>query len=161
MSVMAAATLPPFQALLDAHGRDVRRFLAATAGPEADDCWQETCLAALRAYPRVSSGENLRGWLFTIAHRKALDAHRGRARRAVPVAAVPERGEPDPPGTWDGEPELWAHVRGLPEKQRGAVVLRHVGDLDYEEIGHAMGTTPEAARRNVFEGLRRLREVWR
>ena len=75
------------------------------------------------------------------------------------MAAVPERGAPEPPGA--EEPELWAHVRALPPKQRAAVVLRHVGDLDYAEIGRAMGTTPEAARRNVLEGLRRLREVWR
>ena len=45
-------SLPPFQRLLDDHGRDVLRFLVAAAGPdEADDCFQETFLAALRAYP--------------------------------------------------------------------------------------------------------------
>jgi len=153
-----ANAMPPFQVLLDAHGLDVRRFLAASAGPDAEDCWQETFLAALRAYPRLGSGENLRGWLFTIAHRKALDSHRARARRPVPVAAVPERGAEGADGA--GEPELWARVRKLPEKQRAAVVLRHVGDLAYEEIGRAMGTSPEAARRNVFEGLRTLREAW-
>ncbi|MFN8175390.1 MAG: sigma-70 family RNA polymerase sigma factor [Solirubrobacteraceae bacterium] len=156
---MAAAT-PPFQALLDAHGRDVRRFLAATAGPEAEDCWQETFLAALRAYPGLRSRENLRGWLFTIAHRKALDSHRARAARPVPVAAVPERAAASAPDVDAGEPELWARVRELPEKQRAAVVLRHVGDLPYDQIGRAMDTSPEAARRNVLEGLRRLREVW-
>lgn len=155
-----ASAMPPFQALLDAHGRDVRRFLAASAGPDAEDCWQETFLAALRAYPRLRSGENLRGWLFTIAHRKALDSHRARARRPVPVAAVPERGVDDAGGAGAPEPELWARVRALPEKQRAAVVLRHVGDLAYDEIGRAMDTSPEAARRNVFEGLRTLREAW-
>jgi len=155
-----ANAMAPFQALLDAHGLDVRRFLAASAGPDADDCWQETFLAALRAYPRLRSGENLRGWLFTIAHRKALDSHRARARRAVPVADVPERVADGADEAGAGDPELWARVRELPEKQRAAVVLRHVGDLPYEEIGRAMGTSPEAARRNVFEGLRTLREEW-
>lgn len=152
--------MPPFQALLDAHGRDVRRFLAATAGAEADDCWQETFLAALRAYPRLRSGENLRGWLFTIAHRKALDSHSARARRPVPVGTVPERAAGEPRPVDGTDPELWERVRRLPEKQRAAVVLRHVGDLSHDEIGRAMGTSPEAARRNVFEGLRTLRERW-
>src|SRR5919202_3069052 len=82
--------LPPFQALLDAHSGDVYRFLVATAGPgEADDCFQETCIAALRAYPRLRRADNLRAWLFRIAHNKAMDAHRARVRRPVPVASAP------------------------------------------------------------------------
>ena len=61
--------------------------LAATVGPqEADDCLQETLIAALRAYPRLRDGSNVRAWLFTIARNKALDEHRSRARRPVPVA---------------------------------------------------------------------------
>ena len=79
--------LPPFQNLLDAHARDVHRFLIATVGPvEADDVYQETWLAALRAYPQLTDASNLKGWLFTIAHRKAIDHVRARARRATPVA---------------------------------------------------------------------------
>ena len=53
--------LPPFQALLDAHGGEVHRFLVATVGRlDADDCYQETWLAALRAYPRLRDDRNLR-----------------------------------------------------------------------------------------------------
>jgi DNA-directed RNA polymerase specialized sigma24 family protein len=150
--------LPPFQRLVDDHGEDVFRFLVAVAGAQdADDCWQETYLSALRAYPDVRSGSNLRAWLFTIAHNKAMDTHRSRARHAVPVGAVPERGdEPTGPPV----PELWAAVDGLPGKQREAVLRRYVADLPYADIAVAMGTSPDAARRNVFEGLRKLREVW-
>jgi DNA-directed RNA polymerase specialized sigma24 family protein len=150
--------LPPFQRLIDEHGEDVFRFLVATAGAQdADDCWQETYLAALRAYPDLRSGSNLRAWLFTIAHNKAMDTHRGRARHAVPVGAVPdtEVAPAVPP-----VPELWAAVEGLPGKQREAVLRRYVADLPYADIAIAMGTSPDAARRNVFEGLRKLREVW-
>ncbi|MEA2459228.1 MAG: hypothetical protein QOC95_2200, partial [Thermoleophilaceae bacterium] len=44
--------LPPFQTALDRHRDELARFLAATIGPqEADDCLQETLIAALRAYP--------------------------------------------------------------------------------------------------------------
>jgi RNA polymerase sigma factor (sigma-70 family) len=152
-------TLPPFQALIDAHRVDVYRFLRASVGPhEADDCFQETFIAALRAYPRLRADSNLRGWLFTIAHRKALDAHRARGRRAVPVEHLPESvGEPLMNG---GDPELWRAVGELPPKQRAAVLLRFAGDLAYREIGEALESTEEAARRNVHEGLRKLREVW-
>jgi RNA polymerase sigma factor (sigma-70 family) len=145
--------------LIDEHRDDVYRFLRASVGPnDADDCFQETFIAALRAYPRLRADSNLRGWLFTIAHRKALDAHRARGRRAVPVAELPESvGEPLLNG---GEPELWKAVGDLPPKQRAAVLLRFAGDLAYREIGEALDSTEEAARQSVHEGLRKLREVW-
>lgn len=148
--------LPPFQALLDEHRADVYRFLVATAGPvEADDAFQETWIAALRAYPSLRRGDNLRAWLFRIAQNKSIDAHRARGRRAVPVAAVPEGSTPPVP---DGEPELWARVRELPAKQRTAVFCRSVLGMSYQELALLLESTENAARRNVHEGLKRLKE---
>ncbi len=43
------------------------------AGPDADDAWSETFLAALRAYPDLPETANTEAWLVTIAHRKAID----------------------------------------------------------------------------------------
>ena len=128
--------------------------MATVGGLEADDAYQETWLAALRAYPRLNEAGNLKGWLFTIAHRKALDHFRRRARIAVPVGELPEVAVEDGDRT-DGE--VWALVRALPHKQRTAVALRYVLDADYALISTAMGISEEAARRNVFEGLNRLR----
>jgi RNA polymerase sigma factor (sigma-70 family) len=148
-------SLPPFQRLLDAHGRDVHRFLVATVGrSDADDCYQETWLAALRAYPGLRDASNLRSWIFTVAHRKAIDHVRRRRRQPLPVAAVPER-----PAGGAEEPDdaVWALVRRLPPKQRTALALRYVVDMAYEGIATAMGTSEEAARRNVHEALKRLR----
>jgi RNA polymerase sigma factor (sigma-70 family) len=150
--------LPPFQEVLDRHGSDVYRVCVAVAGPAgADDAYQETMLAALAAYPRLRDPSVVRSWLLTIASRKAIDGHRSARRSAVPVA------EPDPgaaPERAEHDEELWARVRDLPEKQRVAVAYRFVLDLAYREIGEAMETSEEAARRNVFEGLRRLRADW-
>lgn len=148
-------TLPPFQQLLDAHGRDVHRFLVASVGShDADDCYQETWLSALRAYPRLRDGSNLRSWIFTVAHHKAIDHVRARHRAPVAVAAVPERAVAP---VELPEEDLWAGVRRLPPKQRAAVALRFVSDAGYPEIAAVMGTSEEAARRNVHEGLKRLR----
>ncbi len=152
--------LPPFQALLDEHRDDVYRFLVASLGrDEADDCFQETFISAMRAYPRLRDASNLRSWLFTIAHRKAIDAHRARTRRAVPVEEVPEQADAGGVGL-NGEPELWRAVRGLPTKQRAAVLHRYVNDLAYADIGRVMGCSEDAARRSVHEGLKKLRTVW-
>lgn len=151
-------SLPPFQILLDSHGAAVHRFLVAAVGPvEADDCFQEACIAALRAYPDLDHGANLRGWLLRIAQRKAIDAHRAAARRALPTGEAPEVAAP-PVDPVDGEPRLWAQVRALPEKQRLAVFLRSVADLSYAEVGVALDCSQDAARRSVHEGLKRLRE---
>src|SRR5207253_9803753 len=90
-SVPSTVRLPPFQTLLDTHGRDVHRFLVASVGRiDADDCYQETWLAALRAYPKLRDASNLRSWIFTVASRKAIDHVRARRRRAIPVDEVPE-----------------------------------------------------------------------
>lgn len=152
--------LPPFQTFLDEHRDDVYRFLLATVGPvEADDCFQETFLSALRAYPRLRRGSNLRAWVLTIAQRKGLDSHRARARRALPVGEVPETAAVSEAPELDGRPELWRRVRELPPKQRAAVAHRFACDLSYGEIGVVLGCSEEAARRSVHEGLKKLREV--
>jgi RNA polymerase sigma factor (sigma-70 family) len=153
--------LPPFQTLLDAHGPGVHRFLVASVGRvDADDCYQETWLAALRAYPKLRDASNLKSWIFTVAHRKAIDHVRARRRVPVAVGDLPE------PATGHDAPEphdddLWARVRGLPDKQRTALALRYVADAGYDEISAVMGTSEDAARRNVHEALKRLRTEYR
>jgi RNA polymerase sigma factor (sigma-70 family) len=152
--------LPPFQTLLDSHGRDVHRFLIANVGPvDADDCWQETWLSALRAYPSLKEASNLRAWVFTIAHHKIIDHVRARGRRAIPVAEAAELASANPaPATALPDEQLWSSVAELPDKQRTAVTLRFLIDSSYGEIADVMGISEEAARRNVHEALKRLRK---
>jgi RNA polymerase sigma factor (sigma-70 family) len=153
-----SVNLPPFQALLEEHRADVYRFLVATAGAgEADDAFQETWIAALRAYPKLRRGDNLRAWLFRIAQNKSIDAHRARGRRAVPVAALPERVSSGGIAV-GGDEELWERVRQLPAKQRTAVYCRAVLGMPYDELALLLESSEDAARRNVHEGLKRLRE---
>ena len=147
--------LPPFQLLLDEHSASLHRFCVAQAGPHhGPDCFQEAVLAALRAYPTLTSAENLRGWLFTIAHRKVLDHHRATARRPEPVAEP--AGGAVASDAVDGE--VWAAVARLPEKQRGAIALRYLADLPYREIAVRLECSEAAARQNVRAGLAGLRQ---
>ena len=169
--------LPPFQRFLDEHRDPVWRFLVSTVGPaEAEDCFQETFIAALRAYPRLRADarrHNLRAWVLTIAHRKSLDEHRARARRAAPVEDVAAVGAPGgrrrraettdagrdaDAGAWRDD-ALWSAVERLPDRQRSAVVLRYVADLPHREIAAAIGCSEQAARRSLHEGLSKLRKV--
>jgi RNA polymerase sigma factor (sigma-70 family) len=149
--------LPPFQTVLDEHSGPVMAILRGAVGRDgAEDCFQETFLAALRAYPMLEDDRNLRGWLLTIAHRKAIDFHRANGRAPLPVAEPAElvaaESVPEP------DEELWAAVGALPPKQRAAVALRYGSDLPHGEIAAALGCSPEAARRSLHEGLKRLRK---
>jgi len=147
--------VPPFSSFLEEHRADVYRFLLAAVGPQdADDCFQETFLSALRAYADLRDARNLRGWVLTIATRKALDHWRARERRPMPVEELPER--PAPPRE-DADPELWRAVGALPPMQRAAVIHRYVLDLPYAEVASALGCSEEAARASAAVGRKKLR----
>jgi RNA polymerase sigma factor (sigma-70 family) len=157
---VVSASLPPFQRFLDSHRDAVWHFLVAAVGrDDADDCFQETFVSALRAYPRLRPDSNLRAWVLTIAQRKALDSHRARARRALSVAdtAVLDSRGTSAPGVADEQ--LWQAVGELPSRQRCAIVLRYVADLPHREIAAAIGCSEEAARRSLHEGLTKLRKA--
>lgn len=131
------------------HGPVVLRVCRAVVGShDAEDAWSETFLAALVAYPRLRPDSNIRGWLVTIAHRKAVDRVRAAARAPLPVEALPEQ---PAPGTEFSDPDtaLWAALTALPAKQRGAVAYHHVADLPYAEVGALLvpARPPPGARR--------------
>jgi len=151
--------MQPFEEVVAEHGAVVMRVCRAMLRPaDADDAWSETFLSALRAYPDLRPDSNVRGWLVTIAHRKALDLIR-RTKRVDPVADVPERsrgGElPELP-----DDELRDALAGLPPKQRAAVVLHYLGDLPYAEVGIALDTSAAAARRSAADGIANLRTTY-
>src|SRR4051812_45239013 len=155
MARCPVVTLPPFEHVVAEHAAVVLRVCRALLTPQdAEDAAAETFLSALRAYPRLRPDSDVRAWLVTIAHRKAIDVHRTRARSAVPLAELPERpsapAEPSDDGLWDA-------VRTLPEKQRTAVAYRYVADLPYAQVGTLMGTSGAAARRNAADGVKAMR----
>lgn len=154
--------LPPFQQLVDAHWRDVARLARSLAGPgEGDDVAQQAWTQALAAYPNLKSSANLRSWLMTITARCAMDGHRSRARRPMPVDAVPETRSHVPAAdslVAEANSGLWERVRALPPRQREAIALRYVADLDHAGVAAAMGTTRAATRRLVSDALAALRD---
>ena len=154
-------TLPPFEQVVAQHGSVVLRVCRAVVGPaDADDAWSETFLAALVAYPTLRPDSNIRGWLVTIAHRKAVDRLRASSRAAVPVDTLPEvavfdRRPPDP------DDALWKAVSALPDKQRAAVAYHHIAGLPYAEVAellaHHSGRRPPPRRRRHRRPTRRAR----
>lgn len=152
----ASDRLPPFEQVVELYGPALLRYCAAQVGSErAEDCAQEALLAALRGYRGVREVGAIRSWLFSIAANKAVDLHRGCARAPRLVEDLAPLGATEEPAYRDDA--LWSRVRELPDKQRQAVTLRYLGDLSHSEIAQVMETSQAAARRSVFEGLKRLR----
>ena len=162
--------MQPFEQVVAEHGETVLRVCRAVLGPvDADDAWSETFLAAMTAYPSLAPDRNVRAWLVTIAHRKAIDVTRRRARTAVPVENVSDLvdrgaaagtigGEGRRPDDWDGD--LWNALRRLPLRQREAVAYHYLVGLPYAEVAAVIGGTADAARRASADGIGRLRSTY-
>lgn len=144
------------------HGPVVMRVCRALLGPaDADDAWSETFLSAMRAYPQLRADNNLRGWLVTIAHNKAIDQLRARARRPRPTGELHDVPTTDQAPVDDAPRDaLRAALDALPFKQRGAVIYRYLADLSYAEIGELLECNEAAARRNAADGIASLRKLY-
>ncbi len=154
----------PFEAVVTEHGPTVLRVCRAVLGPaDAEDAWSETFLAAMRAYPDLPVGANVEAWLVTIAHRKAINAARATARRALPVAQTPEPAAQTPgePSRGDGlDSDLADAVAGLPAKQKQAVAYHYLAGLPYADIAAIVGGSPDAVRRAAADGIATLRRTY-
>jgi RNA polymerase sigma factor (sigma-70 family) len=181
----------PFERVVERHGPTVLRVCRAVLGPvaAADDAWSETFLAALTAYPGLPLDSNLEAWLVTVAHRKAVDQLRVKARQPVPVPEPPDDGDPpESPASIDevalghtialgAEARLtspddlaavphddnmldpWPAVLALPLRQRQAVAYHHVAGLPYTDVAAILGCSTAAARRAAADGIATLRVI--
>lgn len=151
----------PFEQAVTEHGPTVLRVVRAVLGPgpDVDDAWAETFMAALRAWPDLPRDTNVQAWLVRVAHRKAIDVTRGAARRAVPIDILPE--QPATTGLPEAaEPDLWAAVAALPERQRLSLAYHYLGGLRHTETAELIGGTPDSVRRAASDGIRALRRTY-
>jgi RNA polymerase sigma factor (sigma-70 family) len=149
-------TVRPFEDVVTEYGPMVLRVCRAVLGPiDAEDAWSETFLSAMRAYPELAPDANIEAWLVTIAHRRAIDVGRSGSRAPAPVAAVPETG-----GSHSHDPDLWATLEALPDKQRRTLAYHFLAGLPYAEIAELLGGTTEAARRAAADGIKTLRTTY-
>ena len=148
-------SIAPFEQVVADHGPVVLRVCRALVGPDrAEDAWSETFLAALVAYPRLQADSNIRGWLVTIAHRKAIDRLRADQRAPVPLGSLPEQPSPD---IQPKDLDLWHDLAALPPKQRAAVAYHYLAGLPHAEVADLLGSTETAVRRAAADGIAKLR----
>ena len=156
-------SLPPFEAVVDEYGTMVMRVCRAVLGSDAaaEDAWSETFISALRAYPDLRPDSDVRAWLVTIAHRKAIDQIRARNRAPLPSADRLDATDADHASTDRAiiDTDLRMALNRLPTKQRHAVAYRYLADLSYAEIGRLLDCSEAAARRSAADGIAALRSV--
>jgi RNA polymerase sigma factor (sigma-70 family) len=153
-------SVQPFEDVVAEYGPMVLRVCRAVLGPvDADDAWSETFLSAMRAYPDLNPGANVEAWLVTIAHRRAIDVARRTARAPVPTETLPEPHQ-HARAPSAGDPDLWAALASLPDKQRKAVAYHHLAGLPHGEIAELLGNSPAAARRAAADGIKSLRKTY-
>ncbi len=120
----------------------------------ARDATDEAFVRALERWPRVSRMHSPEGWTYRVA----LNLIRRTTRRARHELTLAARvSAPPPSSSWD--PDLWACVRALPERERLAVALRYVADLPAERVADLMGVAVGTVWSTLDHARRHLRET--
>lgn len=141
---------------------------------DAADGTQEVFLKAFRGIPCFRQGSSLKTWLYRIALREALNHKRWFKRhlqKNVSIDAEAEEGhtaiEIEDLGATPFD-QLAAHeiqqtvqqaLREVPEVFRGAVVLRDLEGLTYEEIAEVLECSVGTVKSRILRGRRALKEL--
>jgi RNA polymerase sigma factor (sigma-70 family) len=143
--------------------QDLYRYCVAILGDseDAQDALQNTMVKALGALPGERREIDLKPWLYRIAHNESIDL----IRRRRQTVSLEDDGLPASAGLVEEVEmrhrlrQLLADVAELPERQRGALLMREAGGLEFEEIAAALGTSPAVARQTLYEARLGLREM--
>jgi RNA polymerase sigma-70 factor, ECF subfamily len=116
----------------------------------AIDATDEAFVRAWARWGRVAKMDAPGAWTVKVA----LNLVR-RTRRRATSAPTLHTSDPVPAS----DPELWTLVRALPQQQRTAVVLRHVGGFSHAEIAEAMGVREGTVGSTLHAAHKRLRDL--
>lgn len=138
------------------------RIVSNTA--DADDATQMALISIVRALPSFDGRSKFSTWVYRIATNAALDEIRRTRRRAVPadhetLDAMEGPGAHDPMGAVEAQMDVSHALSRLPEEFRTVVVLRHVADLEYEEIALALEIPVGTVRSRLARGRAQLSEI--
>ncbi len=139
----------------------LRRYVGAD---EAEDVLQRTFLDAWRHSARYQPTQRFSTWLFTIAHRRAVDTLRSRRHRIVSVEAARDLVGEDGRDTVDRFAEA-AEVRAalgrLPEHERRVLELTYYAGLTQREVARHLDVPIGTVKARASRGTRRLGALMR
>ncbi|MEA2428079.1 MAG: hypothetical protein QOF37_1707 [Thermoleophilaceae bacterium] len=129
---------------------------------DAADALQSTMLRALRALEGETRDIALRPWLYRIAHNESMNLLRRRPPQGDSHAELPATADWSVEAGADARAridQLLRDLRELPERQRGALVMREMAGLEYPEIAAALNTSPAGAKQAIYDARRALYEL--
>jgi RNA polymerase sigma-70 factor (ECF subfamily) len=140
---------------------------------EAHDLTQEVFIRVYQALDRYDSQYRFSTWLFRVAHNAAIDVIRKRRVQLVPLSRLADEGsdatvdlelpdgQPSALDTLQGR-ELDASIRSaidaLPWEYRELILLRHYGELAYEEIAEVKAMPLGTVKNKLFRARQMLKQ---
>lgn len=168
---MTVSSLPPtlaqaeFEELIKDIRPELHRYVTRMVGSviDAEDVVQEALVKAYNSLSLLTAESNLRGWLFRIAHNKAIDHLR--RDKDQPLELLDEYLSPAEPDQPLEEKELATLALSvfvkLAPRQRSCVILKDVMGYSLAEISEFLNATVPEIKAALHRGRTRLRELAR
>jgi RNA polymerase sigma-70 factor (ECF subfamily) len=134
----------------------VRRYVGAD---DAEDVLQRTFVDVWRSAPRYDPAQRFTTWLFTLAHRRAVDALRARRQPPVDVDSLRDLVGEDGRTTADryaAAADVRTALGRLPHEERQVIELAYFGELTQREIASALDLPLGTVKSRAARGTRRL-----
>jgi len=155
------------QDMVETYGNQVYRLALRYTGNmhQAQDITQETFLRAYKHLDRFDRSKSAGPWLFKIAGN--LCRNWLRDNREVPVELADNLIQSTNPGPEEiflekeGERELMQALHNMPLIYREILLLRHVGELSYTEIGDTLSLELSQVKNRLYRGRIMLKEILR
>ena len=159
-AMASAGSDEAFATLYRRYHQPIYRYCLSFLRQEADarDALQSSMLAALSSLRARPIEGAFKPWLFRIAHNQSISIIRRRARE-TPTDAPAPAAVSDDPETREQIRTLVSDLSALPDRQRGAIVMRELSGLSYMEIGAALGTSQAAGKQLVYEARLALQDL--
>jgi RNA polymerase sigma-70 factor (ECF subfamily) len=166
-----AGTVGAFDVLVSRYEGQIFGYLMRLVGDRqlAEDLTQETFLAAYRALHQLSDEQSFAAWLYGIAFHHATPIfRRRRIARFTSLDSIVERVEEwmgrskrDDPDDIAERDAIQAALDQLPDGQRVALLLHSLAGFTGREVAAIIGTSPDAATRQISRARQRFRELYR
>ena len=128
---------------------------------DAEDATQNALISIVKALPSFDGRSQFSTWVYRIATNAALDEVRRMGRRALPSdnEAVYDTPQQDKTDAVAVQLDVVSALAQIPEEYRTTLVLRHVADLEYEEIATIQNIAIGTVRSRLARGRAQLVEI--